>query len=350
MQKEEHTNSYPCGGSCIRGRVCSLCNADLKKKLAYEQIVLKCLKMLYSPIETEAAINNTLEILGTHLKCERTYIFHIHGVYMYNTYEWCAEGVSREMESLQGIPISEIKRWLEVFRQKECMVIQNLEEEGKVGFEEYASLKSQGIESLVVAPILKEEKLMGYVGLDNPQVVNLNDLTNVLQMLAYFLMSLFERKAREDYLNKIGFTDEMTGALNRNAFIRDTISEDDMNAMSAGAIYVDVNGLKTVNDTCGHEAGDRLLCDVFQMISDEAEGCSVYRLGGDEFVVLCMDVTQEFFEGMESRLRAKLDGRNGCSAAVGSYYQENPNGWKMIIKESDKRMYCDKQTYYKNKI
>lgn len=321
--------------------------AKLQRETEREQIVMECIKMMYSSVETDVAINNTLETLGKYLHGERTYVFHVHGKYMDNTYEWCAEGVSREKESLQKIPISTIDRWMPYFYRNECVIIQDVEMIKEAAPEEYAVLKPQKIESLITVPIIGKGNFIGYFGVDNPKAGNLEETSNILKMLAYFFQSLLERKKREDYLKKIGLTDEMTGALNRNAYIRDTMPDNNRELVSAGGFFIDINGLKRTNDTYGHEAGDRLIRKIYQIIHSAVRDFPIYRLGGDEFAVLCPNISKMKLDEMESRLRQELDGRNGCSAAVGANFIKNPSDLSGIMDEADRRMYQDKQEYYR---
>lgn len=318
-----------------------------KKRLESEKIVMDCIKMMYSSVETDVAINNTLEMLGKYLEGERTYVFHVHGKTMDNTYEWCAEGVSKEIDTLQDVPVSTIDRWLPLFYENECVIIEDLEQIRETAPEEYKILKPQNIRSLITVPLIEKGKLVGYFGVDNPHPNHLYEISSILKMLAYFFQSLLERKRREDYLKKIGFTDGMTGALNRNAFIRDTMPDDSKELSSVGCFFIDINGLKRTNDTYGHEAGDELIRSVYRIVCSAAGGYPVYRLGGDEFVVLCQNISKQKLEVMEERMHKELGGKHGCSAAVGVSFLENPGDLGIMLDEADKKMYKDKEQYYK---
>lgn len=318
-----------------------------KKRAKSERIVMDCIKMMYSSVETDEAINNTLEMMGNYLKGERVYVFSIHGRTMDNTYEWCAEGVSREIDSLQNLPVTLIDRWLPYFDKDECVIIEDVEQIKETSPEEYEVLKLQDIRSLITVPLIEKGNLAGYFGIDNPWADSLHEISDILKMLAYFFQSLLERKKREDYLKKIGFEDGMTGALNRNAFIRDAMLGNSRGLLTAGCFFVDINELKKTNDTCGHEAGDKLILQIYNIICDVVGEYPVYRLGGDEFVVLCQNISAEDMGELESRLKEELGGKNGCSAAVGQSFLENPGDLSLLMEEADKKMYKDKEVYYK---
>ncbi|MEO6799087.1 MAG: GGDEF domain-containing protein [Rhodanobacter sp.] len=85
-------------------------------------------------------------------------------------------------------------------------------------------------------------------------------------------------------------TDELTGLLNRRGFLR--VAESELCRAQTGQhpltlIYVDVDGLKALNDEAGHEAGDALLVETAALLRAAFRSTDVLaRLGGDEFVVL----------------------------------------------------------------
>lgn len=321
---------------------------ERRERLAREQIVMECIKMMYSSMETDVAIDNTLEILGTHLGSERTYVFQVYGKHMDNTYEWCAPGVSQEMDALQQVPLSIIDRWIPYFNQNECIIIQDLEEIKETAPEEYNILKPQKVQSLIAVPLMEKERLVGYFGVDNPHAGNLGEISNIMKMLAYFFQSLLERKKKEDYLKKIGYTDGLTGALNRNAFIRDTMSNDGRELVSAGVFFIDINGLKKANDTYGHEAGDALIRQAYHITCSVVKKYPVYRLGGDEFVVLCRNISGREMRQLEGMLRKELSGKNGCSAAIGASFRENPGDLSIMVEQADRSMYEDKKKHYES--
>lgn len=311
-----------------------------------EKIVMDCIRMMYSTVDTDTAIYNTLEKLGDYYRAQRAYVFRIRLKYMDNTHEWCADGVLPEKELLQNVPIEVIERWLPSFKDSECVVIRDLEAIRECAPKEYEILKPQKIRTLIVFPLQEKGKLSGYFGMDNPDMERLNEISDTFKILAYFFESLLEREEREDYLKRIGFTDGLTGALNRNAFIRDTMPGYNREIASMGVFFIDINGLKKTNDTYGHEAGDDLIRGVHQIVRNVMKKHSVYRLGGDEFVALCRDVSREELKEMEKTLREKLDGRHGCSAAVGSSFSMDPDNLGELVDLADRKMYFDKKQHY----
>jgi len=113
-------------------------------------------------------------------------------------------------------------------------------------------------------------------------------------------------------------------------------------------IFWDVNDLKTINDTMGHDYGDYLISTVGMSIFRFTDEKSLaYRVGGDEFVMIIEDPTEErinaVLDGWRSDLETKNKGANiKLSAAVG-YACGSGSNIEEVVKEADANMYADKQ-------
>lgn len=91
----------------------------------------------------------------------------------------------------------------------------------------------------------------------------------------------------------------LTGLLNRNSYEKNVLEYPGRCRESVTCIYVDVNGLHTLNDSKGHAAGDEMLRAVAGALRDCFGEKDVYRIGGDEFVVFARD---EALEGIWNKL------------------------------------------------
>lgn len=91
------------------------------------------------------------------------------------------------------------------------------------------------------------------------------------------------------YINELAYRDSLTGVKNKTAY-QETVEckkkEMEKEDSAFALVVMDVNGLKQINDTYGHEAGDNLLCNAVAMMEGTFRNSSIYRIGGDEFVVL----------------------------------------------------------------
>lgn len=106
------------------------------------------------------------------------------------------------------------------------------------------------------------------------------------------IVNAFSKGMKADMLHNLALTDHLTGLFNRTAFSE---HEPDYNHLidsfsPIGVIQFDVNNLKVVNDTLGHEKGDLLICTVAEGLKKAfPDNAHNYRMGGDEFLTIIFD-------------------------------------------------------------
>ena len=139
--------------------------------------------------------------------------------------------------------------------------------------------------------------------------------------------------------------DPLTGLLNRQAYYADISSEpEDISAL----ISIDMNGLKSINDTEGHTAGDKAISTIAACFLRAAKRKQfVYRVGGDEFVVVCRKVSEEEVINLTKRIHEQVNA-TPYSCSIGySYSSDGKKPIDQLLSESDANMYAEKQLYYK---
>ena len=143
--------------------------------------------------------------------------------------------------------------------------------------------------------------------------------------------------------------DALTGFKNRKAYYDEIerIEHDPVqSARPLGVIFADINGLKRVNDSAGHEAGDRMISEIAKAIRGVFADANIYRLGGDEFVVFAFEESEEIFtEKLKVLARCW---KEGCSAALGSVWLEQAKELEQHVALADQAMYRDKRHYYES--
>ena len=151
------------------------------------------------------------------LYTSRAYIFEYEKNYIKNTFEWCAPDILHQMKVLQEIPIEYVREWNYKFELDGEFFITSLDKELEVDTPEYRILKDQGIESLAVAPLRKNGKIIGFLGVDNPRE-STDDLT-LLRSVCSFVLEEMERRRLIRDLELSSYTDFLTGLQNRNSYI-----------------------------------------------------------------------------------------------------------------------------------
>ncbi|MBQ4283686.1 MAG: GGDEF domain-containing protein [Lachnospira sp.] len=133
--------------------------------------------------------------------------------------------------------------------------------------------------------------------------------------------------------------DHLTKALNRRSFYMDAVKH--WESITA-VIGIDLNFLKIINDTKGHEAGDLALKTLAECV-DKAitKGCYLYRVGGDEFFVLCNRKSEEQVKRIVNTIKMEM-ANTDYRCAVGVAMKVPGMNFDMMCIEADKAMYQDK--------
>ncbi|MDO9534508.1 MAG: diguanylate cyclase [Bacillota bacterium] len=453
----------------------------LREREALQRILIRLATgFVNEPLETiDTAINRALETIGKFACVDRVYIFSFDYTNREatNTHEWCAEGISSEINNIQGVPFELLNDFLKMLRKGEIVSIP------KVAMmpEDYTLrtvLEQQGIQSLILFPMMYGSECLGFVGYDAVRNVRVFQETEIilLKVMAELLantvvrrrtekifrereerfrqisefsplpLSIFDRDGKYEYLNPkfvevFGYTlddipsrkkwfelaypdslyrkkveetwindinnsgdkvrpknfrvtckdgtqkeilfrlvlmengkhliiyediterkryekqlkylsmhDQLTGLYNR-AYL-----EDELNRLSKSREYpitiisTDLDGLKLINDTLGHDKGDKLLKACTKVLKQSLR-CSdiLIRVGGDEFVAILPKTALKSGEEIADRIRTQVDLYNSkntelpLSLSIGIAASENENvSLRDTFKESDDLMYREK--------
>lgn len=311
-----------------------------------ESLVNEGLRIALQAPTPDRTIEVILEYLGKALNAERTYIFEKNKEGGDdNTYEWAANGITPEKDNLQNLPPEICANWYQSFRENRGIMIEDLENIRKEDPLQYENLKRQNIRSLAVVPLYSDRKIIGFYGADNPPAGFLNYASNMLQIMGHFITSSLKRRNLVRMLHRMSYTDQLTGIGNRYAMEEhmENIPEEE----SVGIVFCDVTGLKKVNDTEGHKAGDQLILRACESLKRVFNGYMLFRVGGDEFLVLCTGIQEEELKKKVKALKKDIL-ENGVILAVGAAWQkEGRKNINRLLSESEKRMYEDKSAYYR---
>lgn len=318
----------------------------LRYTLNSEKMIVECIRTLYQEHDLDKAVTQVLCQLGTYLSADRAYVITLEGDLLYNNYEWCAEGIESQKELLQGQPSSLIERWKPLFAREECVLIEDVGGLKEISPEEYEILQIQGIRSMVAAPLEQGGNFEGCLGVDNPPPDKMKNIAPLLQTLCYFLISAFRRAENESQLSYVSYHDMLTMFYNRNRYMED-IQRLEQRSEPVGVVYLDINGLKDINDKFGHDYGDKALVKSADLIRNIFEGSSYYRIGGDEFIILCSGMSREEFDSRVRKLRISFQRDILVNAAIGTRWADGHEDIKAIISAADARMYEDKKEYYR---
>ena len=201
-------------------------------------------------------------------------------------------------------------------------------------------------------PLKVEDKTIGAIVVQsytNPELYSEKDI-KLLEFVSSQVAVVIERKRTEEKIRYLSFHDALTGLYNRAYFEEELKRMNNPRYYPLSIIFLDINGLKVVNDTFGHDQGDRLLQHLSSLLNSVSrKGDVVARLGGDEFVILLPSTTAEHAHNFRERIKkiCKEDNIKPIylrpSIALGHVTQKGEyQDTKTLLKEVDKRMYQDK--------
>ena len=314
----------------------------IKERLEIATILNKCIAELISGEDEDAAISNLLRIISGYFDGDRSYIVQIDEKrnVCTNTYEYAMNGVTAEKDNLQEVPMEMLDIWMDSFRKNGLYYIPDIEEEQ--GQPYYETLKMQDITRLLAVPLNSDGKIIGFLGVDNPRL-HYEDHT-LLSSIQYFLTDSLKAKERKARLQYMSYRDMLTTLYNRNRYIQVLEGMQAKTVIKTGVAYIDINGLKRVNDLYGHEAGDRLIINTARsMLAILPE--NAYRVGGDEFVLICFDIDEKIFR---SKVRDICDSiaAKRISVSVGVVWEESSSELETMLRRADDLMYAEKKKYY----
>lgn len=316
---------------------------QIRQRLEIATMLNSCVGKLNSDTDIDVGINNLLATVNGYFQADRTYVFEIDPDrdVLINTFEYiCGQEVSAQMDNLQEVPVSVIEVWMKNFRQGRSYYMADLEQER--GQPSYEMLKAQQVWRLLAVPLMKGGAMVGFLGVDNPRA-HYDDAT-LLASIQFFVTNSLDRKKQQAYLEKLSYRDMLTGLYNRNRYIERLEAYKQVQDQQIGAIYIDLNGLKKVNDEQGHRAGDELIVRAAGTIAGIfAE--DAYRVGGDEFVVILLDVSREEFARKTEQLRRQMQ-ENSVDASIGGVWQASTENLENLLRRADENMYREKKRYY----
>lgn len=294
----------------------------------------------------EDTIKQMLEYLGKELLADRTYIFEDAGDGTYkNTYAWSVKKASAR-PAIETVPYDGfVDIFYEEYERSNIVMIQDISDRKETNPIIYNICEPRGIKSLVTAPLRIDGKYAGFFGVDNPPSSNIEEISGIMQLLEYFLSEIMLQRDNQEKLIQYSYYDQMTGTKNRRALHEFEISE--LNTKKPyGYVMFDINGLKKMNDTEGHEAGDMMIKDVADALISVFSKEKVFRMGGDEFAAYSMLETEDKFLEAIERVK-RLITEKGRSSSIGYIYRSaGDSDYEAVKKEADAMMYADKERYY----
>lgn len=163
-----------------------------------------------------------------------------------------------------------------------------------------------------------------------------------------FYTDITERKQTVKHLNYLSFHDILTGLYNRSYFVEALKRFDTNRQLPLSLIMGDIDGLKLVNDTLGHQMGDKLLIDAAEILKSACrEDEIICRWGGDEFAILLTRTDKSTAKNICNRIKKACEEIEVKTAplsfSLGAATKERPDQTvDAVLREAEDIMYRDK--------
>ena len=246
-----------------------------------------------------------------------------------------------------------VETWPKLINKSNCFVIANekdMEYAAGVLPSWVESLRIANVERLVIYPLRSDNETIGYIWQTNFDETKTLLIKETLSLTAFILSAEISNELNIRKMKIMSSTDLLTGVYNRNAMnnrITEDVNGEHVIKPPFGIFFIDVNGLKTTNDTKGHLAGDKLLIDVASTLKElQGENVEVYRVGGDEFMILAHHMPSDEFGKLNEELLKNAERPNRAHFAVGACHSDEVSDIRKAMQKADARMYEIKKEYY----
>lgn len=163
-------------------------------------------------------------------------------------------------------------------------------------------------------------------------------------------------KEQIDYIRNLAYTDVMTGTRNKTAYescLEDLEDRLKTETAAFAVVVMDINNLKQMNDSLGHEMGDALIADSASLMKSVFEPENLFRIGGDEFVAILPEDHAGETEQLLDDFRRKIEEFNKTprryeaevhiAAGAAAYDREKDSSYGDVFRRADSQMYEDKK-------
>lgn len=318
----------------------------LEKTLSLEEITIECIKKLYKFQELDKKIPEILEKLIKAMDADRAYIVKNEQNIFLVTYASSRSEDIKYIKSGTYLELNPSPEWREEFSKGNSIVISNSKEVGNISPVLSKLLIEFNITSMIISPIILNNKIHSYIVVDNPSEMYSNRFS-IIETISYFISIALENEKLNNILIYNSYYDNLTGLFNRNKYL-DDIEKLSFKDERIGILFMDINGLKNINDLQGHLHGDDILKEAAEILRATFSQSDIYRIGGDEYVVLALGMKEEIFNKKAKEIKQRLFLSKECKGAVGYKWLDTCKNIEKEILIADKNMYDDKKEYYRH--
>lgn len=333
-----------CGFYITKVRRISKKSNELTEDLNVSNTLIQCVRKLSNDLYKESTIDEILRIICEFYQAERCYVLDLDmdNKKVNGIFEYGKRHDDIHIENMVRLCLEHTDLINQFFENQKSYYIEDVTHEIPYTSPIYVSFMQQKIHSIIVVPFMDHKQIKGVFAVDNPKQNYYQK--DFLESLCFFIKTAMEREKEKTKLKNLSYVDSLTYAQNRNHFNEYIEQNRNKELHSLGVIYLDLNGLKEINDKMGHIAGDTLIITASYALQEIFLDNS-YRVGGDEFVVIEQDVSELLFFDQYAKLLKRMKELE-ISVATGCVWKETCPNLSETLQEADQKMYEDKKRYY----
>lgn len=333
-----------CGFYITKVRRISKKSNELTEDLNVSNTLIQCVRKLSNDLYKESTIDEILQIICEFYQAERCYVLDLDmdNKKVNGIFEYGKRHDDIHIENMVRLCLEHTDLINQFFENQKSYYIEDVTHEIPYTSPIYASFMQQKIHSIIVVPFMDHKQIKGVFAVDNPKQNYYQK--DFLESLCFFIKTAMEREKEKTKLKNLSYVDSLTYAQNRNHFNEYIEQNRNKELHSLGVIYLDLNGIKEINDKMGHIAGDTLIISASYALQEIFLDNS-YRVGGDEFVVIEQDVSELLFFDQYAKLLKRMKELE-ISVATGCVWKETCSNLSETLQEADRKMYEDKKRYY----
>lgn len=335
-----------CGFYIAKVRRISKKSNEFEKDLNVSHTLIQCVRKLSNDTNQKGAIEDILKIICEFYQAERCYVLDLdfenkqtNSIYEYGNRN---RNDDIHIDHMVRLCLENMDLVQRFFENQKSYYIEDVTREISKTSPIYSSFISQKIHSIILVPFVDNHQIKGVFAVDNPKQNYYQK--DFLESLCFFIKTAMAREKEKKHLQNLSYVDSLTYAQNRNHFNEYLEKNRCKELHFVGVIYLDLNGLKEINDKMGHLAGDTLIISASYVLQ-EIFADNLYRIGGDEFVVIEQDVLESEFMSKYNKLLVRMKELE-ISVATGYIWKERCLNLSEILQEADQKMYEDKKRYY----
>ncbi len=333
-----------CGFYIAKVRRISNKSNEFEKDLNVSHTLIQCVRKLSNSTNQKRAIDDILKTICEFYQAERCYVLDLdfENKQTNTIYEYGNRNDDVHIDNMVRLCLENMDLVQRFFENQKSYYIEDVTSEISKTSPIYSSFISQKIHSIILVPFVDNHQIKGVFAVDNPKQNYYQK--DFLESLCFFIETAMTREKEKKHLQNLSYVDSLTYAQNRNHFNEYLKKNRCKELHFVGVIYLDLNGLKEINDKMGHLAGDTLIISASYVLQ-EIFADNSYRIGGDEFVVIEQDVLEsEFYSKYEMLLKRMKELE--ISVATGYIWKERCLNLSEILQAADQKMYEDKKRYY----